>query len=42
MSGAAEASDELGCDAEDTRVLAFDGSSARHLSSSFAVIPETT
>ena len=29
MSGAAEAFDELGCDTEDTRLLAFGGSSAR-------------
>jgi len=31
MSGAAEAIDELECDVEETRALAFDGSSARLL-----------
>ena len=31
MSGAAEAFDEIECDIEETRVLAFDGSSARAL-----------
>jgi len=42
MSGAAEAIDELERDVEETRVLAFDGSSARlldHLITPFARIP---
>jgi len=42
MSGAAEAIDELERDVEETRVLAFDGSSARlldHLITPFAIIP---
>ena len=41
MSGAAEAFDELERDVEETRVLAFDGSSARlldHLMSPFMTI----
>ena len=43
MSGAAEVIDELERDVEETRVLAFDGSSARlldHLMTPFATIPE--
>ena len=42
MSGAAEVFDELERDIEDTRVLAFDGSSAHlldHCLTPFAVIP---
>jgi len=42
MSGAAEAINELERDLEETRVLAFDGSSARlldHLITPFAIIP---
>ena len=45
MCGATEAMDELQRDVEDTRVLAFDGSSARlldHLMSPFASIPGVT
>ena len=43
MSGAAEAFDEVERDVEDTRVLAFNGSSAYlldHLLTPFAAIPE--
>ena len=42
MSGAAEAFDEFERDVDDTRVLAFDGSSSRlldHLMTPFAAIP---
>ena len=43
MSGAAETFDEVERDIEDTRVLAFNGSSAHlldHLSIPFVAIPE--
>jgi len=45
MSGAAEAFDKLERDVEDTRVLAFDGSSVHlldHFLTPFAIVPGVT